>query len=112
LEIQEDLLVREHEKFVKLEKALSHEVEKNKILSNELTVFIDSISCLEIENVDLNAKIKELNDAHASTSTLEHISICTRCKDVDVDALIENVALIKSQIEHVAKRNAKFSSIR
>jgi hypothetical protein len=45
--------------------------------------------------------------AHASTSTLEHVSICTRCKDVDVDALIENVALIKRQNEHIAKLDAK-----
>jgi septal ring factor EnvC (AmiA/AmiB activator) len=84
LESQEDLLVRQHEKFVKLEKALAHEVEKNKILTNELKVCNDSISLLKTENIDLNGKIEKLNVAHASTSLLEHVYICTRCKDVDV----------------------------
>jgi hypothetical protein len=97
LERQEVLLVRENEKFVKLKEALVHETEKYKNLTNELKLCNDSISCLKIEDIDLNAKIKELNASHASTSSVEHVSICTRCKDVDVDALLENVDLIKSQ---------------
>jgi hypothetical protein len=36
LECQEDLLIKEHEKYVKLEKALAHEKEKCKNLTNEL----------------------------------------------------------------------------
>jgi hypothetical protein len=105
LESQEDLLIVEHDKFVKLEKALGHDTKKNKILTNELKTYNDSISCPKIEDY-LCAKIKELI-THASTSSLEHISICTRCKDVDVDALIDNIALIKSLNEHVAKLDAK-----
>jgi chromosome segregation ATPase len=101
LESHEDLLVRKHDNFVKLEKALSHEVEKNKILTSELKVCNDSISLLKTDNVDLNNKIEKLNVAHASTSSLEHVSIYTRCKDVDVNVLI------KSQNEHIAKLYAK-----
>lgn len=78
LKRREDLLVREHEEYAKLEKALAHEVKKNKILSGNLKVLIDLISLLKIENFDLNDRIKELNFAHASTSTLKHVSICTR----------------------------------
>jgi chromosome segregation ATPase len=80
LESQEDLLVVENDKFVKLEKALAHETNKNKILTNELKSCNDSISYLKIENDDLCAKIKQFNVAHASTSSLEHASICTRCR--------------------------------
>jgi hypothetical protein len=76
-------------------------------LSIELKVCNDSISCLKIENVDLNAKVKELNDVHASTFTLERVSICTRCKYVD--ALVENLAIIKSQNEHIAKLDTKIA---
>jgi hypothetical protein len=61
LERQEVLLVRENENFVKLKEALVHETEKYKNLTNELKLCNDSISCLKIENIDLNAKIKELN---------------------------------------------------
>jgi hypothetical protein len=64
---------------------------------------------LKTKNVDWNDKIEKLNATHASTSSLEHVSICTRCKDVDVDALIENVALTKIQNEHIAKLDAKIA---
>jgi hypothetical protein len=43
LESQEDILVVENDKFVKLEKALAHETKKNKILTNELKSCNDSI---------------------------------------------------------------------
>jgi hypothetical protein len=107
LENQEDLLVDEHEKYTKLEKALAHEIEKNKLLTNELKICTNSISYLQSENVDLNAKTEKLNDCHSSTSSIEHISICTRCRDVDY--FIENVALIKSQNDHIAKLDAKIA---
>jgi hypothetical protein len=48
-----------------------------------------------------------LNACHASTSFVEHVSICTRCKDIDVDALVDNVLMIKRQNEHIAKLEAK-----
>lgn len=57
----QDILIREQEKYVNLEKALTHETKQNKILASELKPCNDSISCLKIENDDLCAKIKELN---------------------------------------------------
>jgi hypothetical protein len=87
LECQEELLTKEHDNYVKLEKALAHEKEKCKILTNELKTCNDSISCLKSENVNLIAKIEDLNACPASTSTVEHVTICTRCRDVDVDAI-------------------------
>jgi hypothetical protein len=73
LEKQDDLLFDENAKCTKLEKALAHETKKNKILNNEPNVCNDSFTCLNLENVDLNAKIKELNAFHASTSSIEHL---------------------------------------
>jgi hypothetical protein len=37
-----------------------------------------------------------LNDSHASASSIEHDSICTRCKDVDIDACCANIAMVES----------------
>jgi hypothetical protein len=79
LECQEDLLVKENKKFVKLKKAYALEVEKCENLSKELRICNDSISCLRIENNNLIAKIEELNVCKPSTSTTEHDTICTRC---------------------------------
>jgi hypothetical protein len=61
LESQEDLLIRENDKFVKPEVALAHEKKKCKNLSDELKTCKDSISCLKCENVNLIATIEELN---------------------------------------------------
>jgi hypothetical protein len=79
LECQEDLLVKENKKFVKRKDAFALEVEKCKNLTKELNTSNDSISCLRTENVSLIAKIEELNACKASHSTIEHVTICTRC---------------------------------
>jgi transcription initiation factor IIF auxiliary subunit len=57
LECQEDLLIKENKKFVKLKNAYALEVEKCENLSKELSICNDSISCLKDENASLNAKI-------------------------------------------------------
>jgi hypothetical protein len=49
LEWQEDLLVKENKKFVKLKNAYAIEVEKCENLSKELSMCNNSISCLRIE---------------------------------------------------------------
>jgi hypothetical protein len=52
----------------------------------DLNVCNDYISCLRDENAILNAKTEELKSCKPSTSTVEQDSICTRCRDVNVDA--------------------------
>jgi hypothetical protein len=69
----------------------------------------DSISCLRIENDNLIAKIEELNVCKPSTSTVEHVTICSRCKDVNVDAIYDHLTMIKEQNDHIAKLNAKIA---
>jgi hypothetical protein len=68
-----------------------------------LNVCNNSIFCLRDENVRLNAKIKELNACKPSTSTVEHVSICTRCKDVNAEAMDDHLAMVKQQNDHIAK---------
>jgi hypothetical protein len=109
LECQEDLLVKENKKFVKLKDAYALEVEKCENLSRELNVCNDSISCLRTENVSLVAKIEKLNACKPPTYTIEHVTICTRCRDVNVDAMNDHLAMIKEQNDHMAKLNAKIA---
>jgi hypothetical protein len=78
-------------------------------ITKELKTSNDSISCLEIENASLIAKIEELNACHVPTSTIEHVTICTRCRDVDVNAMNDHLAMIKEQNDHIAKLNAQIS---
>jgi hypothetical protein len=69
----------------------------------------DSISCLIIENDNLIAKTKELNVCKASASTVENVTICTRCRDVNIDAIDDHLAMIKEQNDHIDKLNAKIA---
>jgi hypothetical protein len=78
-------------------------------LTKALNTSNDSISCLKTENGSLIAKIEELNACHVSTSTIEHVTICTRCRDIDVNAINVHLAMIKEQNDHIAKLNAKIA---
>jgi hypothetical protein len=109
LEIQEDLLIEENKKFVKLKNIYALEVEKCENLSKELNICNDSISCLRTENASLIAKIEELNACNVSTSTVEHVTICTRCRDVNIDAMNDHIAMVKEQNDHIAKLNDKIA---
>jgi hypothetical protein len=56
-------------------------------LETGVTVCNDSISCLRDENAMLKSKIDELKSCKPSTSTVDHVSICMRCRDIKVDAI-------------------------
>jgi hypothetical protein len=107
LECQEDLLLKENKKFVKLKNAYALEVEKCKNLSKEHSICNYSVSCLRDENASLIAKIDELNICKPSTSSVENVTICTRCRDINVDAIDDHIAMIKQQNDHIATLNAK-----
>jgi hypothetical protein len=64
---------------------------------------------LEVKNDILHAKIVELKSCKPSTSTIEHVSICTRCRDINVDTIHDHLALIKKQNDHIAQLNAKIN---
>ena len=68
-----------------------------------------AISSLRNENDILHAKIDELNACKPSTSTVEHVAICTRCRDVNVEAIHDHLALIKQQNDHIAQLTAKIN---
>jgi hypothetical protein len=74
-----------------------------------LNVCNDFISCLRDENVRLNAKIEELNDCKPSTSIVEHVYVCTRCRDVNVEAMDDHLSMIKQQNDHITKLTAKIA---
>ena len=74
-----------------------------------MNVCNDSISCLRDENVRLNTKIEELNTCKPSTSIVEHVSICTRCRDINVEAMDDHLTMIKQQNDLIAKLTAKIA---
>jgi hypothetical protein len=91
LEKQEDLLYEEHDKFISVQKSLVLETKRNEILSSEISACHESISSLRSVNDELNAKLEVANK---SSSSMEHVVICNRCKDFDVNACNEHLASI------------------
>jgi DNA repair exonuclease SbcCD ATPase subunit len=87
--------------------SLKIENEKLIVKAKDLNVCNISISNLRDENAILHAKIDELNACKPSTSTVSHVSICTRCRDVNVNAIHDHIAMIKQQNDHIAKLDAK-----
>ena len=69
----------------------------------------DSIIYLRDENARLKSKIEELNICKPSTSTIDHVTICTRCRDVNIEANDDHLAMIKQQNDHIAKLDAKIA---
>jgi chromosome segregation ATPase len=166
LDSQEDFLIKENKKHVKVKNAYAQEIEKCEKLTSELSTYHDTISNLRFEKYKLIAKVEKLNDSDdsivnlrndnanliakidkldasfsslkidnekliakakdlnvcnvsmsnlrdenailhtkivelntckPSTSIIEHVTICTRCRDINVDAIHDHLALIKQQ---------------
>jgi DNA repair exonuclease SbcCD ATPase subunit len=99
-------------KIGKLNESLSSlKIENDNLIAKakDLNVCNDSISNLRNENAMLHAKIDELNACKPSTSIVSHVSICTRCRDINVDAIHDHLALIKQQNDHIAQLSAKIN---
>jgi hypothetical protein len=107
LEKQEDILYEEHDKFVSVQKSLALETKRNEMLSSELSACHESISSLKILNDDLNAKLEEANK---SSSCVEHVVICNRCKDFDVNSCDEHLISIAKLNDEVASLNAQLKT--
>jgi ubiquinone biosynthesis protein UbiJ len=168
LDSQEDFLIKENKKHVKVKNAYALEVEKCEKLTSELSTCHDTISNLRFENAKLiakvekldvcddsivslrndnaslitkiendkliakakeldvcnvtisnlrnenamlHAKIDELNVCKPSTSTVDHVSICTRYRNINVDAIHDHIAQLSAKIsEHdLENENFKFA---
>jgi hypothetical protein len=101
LDSQEDFLIKENKKHVKVKNAYALEVEKCEKLSSELSTCHETIDNLRHENTKLIAKV-DFHVCNVSTSN-------PRDDDVDVNAIHDHMALIKQQNDHIAKLDAKIA---
>jgi hypothetical protein len=106
LEKQEDILYEEHDKFVSVQKSLALEIKRNEMLSSELSICHESVSSLKSLNDELNTKLEEAK----TSSCVEHVIICNRCKDFDVDACDKHLNCIAKLNDEVASLNAQLKT--
>jgi hypothetical protein len=104
LEKTEDILYEKYDKFINVQKTLALETKKNELLPSELSSCHDSISSLKSLNAGLNAKLEKVNMA---SSSVEHVSICNRCKDFDIDACNAHASTIFKLNNDVANLSAQ-----
>jgi hypothetical protein len=100
-------LYEEHDKFVSVQKSLVLEIKRNELLSSELSTFNESISSLKTLNDYLSAKLEVAN---RSSSCVEHVVVCHRCKDFDINACDEHLASIAKLNDEVASLNAQLKT--
>jgi hypothetical protein len=83
LDSQEEFLIKENKKHVKVKNAYAQEVEKCENLTKELSICHDSITSLRNKNASLNAKIDKLNESISSLRT-ENASLISKAKELNV----------------------------
>ena len=83
LDTQEDFLIKENKKHVKVKNAYTLEVEKCEKLTSELSTCHDVISNLRNENAKLIAKVDKLN-ASLSILKIENEKLIAKVKDLNV----------------------------
>jgi hypothetical protein len=78
--------------------SLRNENEKLIAKAKDFYICNVTISNLRSENDILHAKVVELKSCKPSTSTVEHTSICTRCRDINIDVIHDHMDLIKQKM--------------
>jgi prefoldin subunit 5 len=108
LESQEDFLIKENKKHVKVKNAYAQEIEKCENLTKELSICHDTISSLRNENASLTSKIKELNVCHDSISSLrnKNASLVSKIEELNVcndsiSCLRDENVMLKSKIDEL-----------
>jgi chromosome segregation ATPase len=99
LDNQEDFLIKENKKHVKVKNAYAQEIEKCEKLTNELSTCHDTISNLRFENDKLIAKVEKLNVSDDSIVSIrnDNASLITKIDNLNASLSslkIENEKLI------------------
>jgi hypothetical protein len=92
LDSQEEFLIKENKKHVKVKNAYAQEVEKNEKLTSELSICHDTISNLRNENGNLLAKVEKSNVCHDSIVNLKSDNASLIAK---IDKLNEIISSLK-----------------
>jgi chromosome segregation ATPase len=94
LDSQEEFLIKENKKHVKVKNTYAQEVEKNENLTKEVSICHDTISNLRTENASLNAKVEKLNDYNDSIANLRNENASLNTK---IDELNESISSLKNE---------------
>jgi hypothetical protein len=92
LDSQEEFLIKENKKHVKVKNAYAQEIEKCEKLTSELSICHDTISNLRIENSKLIAKVEKSNECDDSIANLKNENASLIAK---IEKLNESISSLK-----------------
>jgi hypothetical protein len=92
LDSQEEFLIKENKRHVKVKNAYAQEVKKNENLSKELSIYHDTVSNLRTKNAKLLAKVEKLNGCDDSIANLKSDNASLIAK---IDKLNESLSSLK-----------------
>jgi hypothetical protein len=92
LDSQEEFLIKENKKHVKVKNAYAQEIEKCEKLTSELSICHDTVSNLRTENAKLLAKVEKLNGCDDSLVNLKNDNASLISK---IDKLNESLSSLK-----------------
>jgi hypothetical protein len=98
LDNQEEFLIKENKRHVKVKNAYAQELEKCERLTSELSICHDTISNLKIENVKLIAKVEKLNVCDDSLVILKNDNASLIAK---IDKLNESLSSLKIENDNL-----------
>jgi chromosome segregation ATPase len=103
LDSQEEFLIKENKKLVKLKNAYAQEIEKCENLTKELSICHNSISNLRTKNSSLIAKVERLNVCNDSISSL-------RNENASLNANIDELNVCNDSISYLRDENDMLKS--
>jgi hypothetical protein len=92
LDSQEEFLIKENKKHVKVKNAYAQEIEKYEKLTSELSFCHDTISNLRIENTNLITKVEKRNACDDSIDNLKNDNASLIAK---IDKLNESILALR-----------------
>jgi hypothetical protein len=98
LDSQEEFLIKENKKHVKVKNAYAQEIEKCEKFTSELSICHDTISNLGNENGNLLAKVEKSNACHDSIVNLKNDNASLIVK---IDKLNESVSSLRLENDNL-----------
>jgi ubiquinone biosynthesis protein UbiJ len=101
LDSQEEFLIKENKKHVKVKNAYAQEIEKNENLTKELSICHDTVSNLRTENASLIAKVEKINVCNDSIVSLRNENASLIAK---IDKLNESISSLCTENENLISK--------
>jgi hypothetical protein len=101
LDSQEEFLIKENKKHVKVKNAYAQEIEKCEKITSDLSICHDSISNLKTENANLCAKVEKLNACDDSITNLRNDNASLIAK---IDKLNASLSSLKIENEKLISK--------